>query len=74
MNDLQRFVNPKVKNGKCWAYDISHGDTFPGGQIAVPVGGKVVNINLQNTYTFNWSKFGNFWFLEVEGARSQPFH
>jgi hypothetical protein len=56
MNDLGRFVNPKVNNGNCWAYDISHGYTFSGGQVAVPVGGKVVNINLQNTYTFNWSK------------------
>jgi hypothetical protein len=68
MNDLERFVNPKVKNGKCWAYDISDGYTFPGGQIAVPIGGKVVRIDLQNTYTFNWSKFGAFWFSELEGA------
>ena len=70
MNDMERFVNPRVKNGKCWAYDISHGHTFPGDQITVPVGGKAVNINLQNTYTFNWSKFGEFWFSEIEGVRA----
>jgi hypothetical protein len=68
MNDLERFVSPRVKNGKCWAYDISQGYTFHGGQINVPIGGKVVNIRLLNVYTFNWTKFGNFWFSEVEGV------
>jgi hypothetical protein len=69
MNDLERFVNPKVKNGKCWHYDISQGHTFPGGNINIPIGGKEVNVSLQNAYTFNWAKFGNFWFAELEGAR-----
>jgi hypothetical protein len=31
MNDLERFVNPKAKDGKCWTYDTSHGHTFQGG-------------------------------------------
>jgi len=69
MNDLGRFVNPKVKNGKCWAYDISQGHTFPGGQISVPIGGKDVQVDLQNSYTFDWTKFGGLWFLELEGVR-----
>lgn len=69
MNDLERFVNPKVKSGKCWAYDISHGYIFPGGKINVPIGGKAVNISLKNTYTFQWEKFGNFWFAEMEGVK-----
>ena len=69
MNDLERFVNPKVKNGKCWAYDISQGHTFPGGQISVPIGGKDVQVDLQNSYTFDWTKFGGLWFLELEGVR-----
>lgn len=68
MNDLQRFVNPKVKSGKCWAYDISDGHTFPGGQISIPIGGKNVSIALNKSYTFNWSQFGNIWFSEIEGA------
>jgi len=71
MNDSERFVNPKVKNGKCWAYDVSQGTTFPGGQISVPIGGKNVQINLLNTYTFEWTKFGGLWFMELEGNR--PF-
>lgn len=69
MNDLERFVNPKVKNGECWAYDISQGHTFPGGQISVPIGGKDVQVDLQNSYTFDWTKFGSLWFLELEGVR-----
>jgi hypothetical protein len=68
MNDLERFVNPKVKNGKCWAYDISDGFTYPGGQIAVPIGGKDVHVELQKSYTFDWMKFGDLWFMELEGV------
>lgn len=68
MNDLPRFVNPTVKAGKCWAYDISDGHTFPGGQISVPIGGKNVFVDLRNSYTFNWAKFGSIWFSEIEGA------
>lgn len=68
MNDLPRFVEPREKKGKCWAYDISDGFKFPGGAIDVPVGGKAVNINLKNSYEFNWKKFGEFWFAELEGV------
>jgi hypothetical protein len=68
MNDLQRFVQPKMKRGKCWAYDISDGFTFPGGTISVPVGGKTVNVDLKKLYAFKWEKFGTFWFAELEGA------
>jgi hypothetical protein len=68
MNDLPRFVDPKVKNGKCWAYDISHGHTFPGGKLSTPIGGKNVNIQLQKSYIFNWQKFGSLWFSEIEGT------
>jgi hypothetical protein len=67
MNDLQRFVNPKAKEGKCWAYDISDGFTFPGGQIDVSIGGKKVLVDLKNSYTFTWERFGEMWFSEVEG-------
>lgn len=70
MNDLERFVLPKVKNGKCWAYDISNGHVFKGGQIEVPIGGKPVNINLEGSYEFQWVKFGSFWFMELEGTEA----
>ncbi len=69
MNDLKRFVSPDVKVGKCWAYDISDGYHYPGGTLCIPVGGKAVNVVLERTYDFNWSKFGNFWFMEIEGVR-----
>ena len=68
MNDLERFVNPKVRAGKCWAYDISHGHTFTGGHYIVPIGGRPVDITLACTYSFDWIRFGNFWFCELEGA------
>lgn len=71
MNDLERFVNPKVKGGKCWAYDISDGYTFPGGRITVPIGGKDIAVELQKSYTFTWEKFGSMWFSEIEGVQPQ---
>lgn len=71
MNDLARFVKPKVRTGKCWAYDISDGFTFPGGKINVSVGGKSVNVDLKHPYAFNWEQFGSFWFMELEG---RPAH
>lgn len=71
MNDLERFVNPKVKGGKCWAYDISNGYTFPGGRITVPIGGKDIAVELQKSYTFTWEKFGSMWFSEIEGVQPQ---
>lgn len=72
MSDLERFVNPKVKGGKCWAYDISDRYTFPGGRIDVPIGGKEVTVNLQKSYTFNWERFGSMWFSEIEGVEIFP--
>lgn len=68
MNDLERFVNPKTKGGKCWAYDISDGHSISGANLSVPIGGKQVSISLQKSYQFNWSKFGSFWFMELEGV------
>jgi hypothetical protein len=68
LNDMERFVNPKVKIGKCWAYDISQGNIFRGGTISTPIGGKSVNITLQKTYTFKWERYGTFWFSEIEGT------
>lgn len=61
-------VNPKTKGGKCWADDISDGHSISGANLSVPVGGKQVSINLQKSYKFNWSKFGGFWFMELEGV------
>lgn len=71
MNDLPSITEPKVKNGKYWAYDISHGVTFPGGTINVDIGGKNVSLSLKHSYSFNWSKFGDIWFTEIEGV-AQP--
>jgi len=68
MNDLERFVNPKTKGGKCWAYDISDGHSIAGANLTTPIGGKDVSIVLNKGYQFNWAKFGDFWFMELEGT------
>lgn len=68
MNDLERFVSPQRKSGKCWDYDISHGTNITGASIDTRIGGKEVSISLSNSYLFSWEKFGDFWFLELEGT------
>jgi hypothetical protein len=67
MNDLGRLVNPKQKTAKCWAYDISQGAKTSLTPLTTPIGGKDVNIALNQSYTFNWIRKGNFWFVELEG-------
>jgi hypothetical protein len=68
MNDLERFVTPKQRKGKCWAYDISDGHAINGASINVPVGGKDIFVCLANAYRFDWKKFGDYWFMEIEGS------
>ena len=71
MNDHLYFVKPGRKDGKCWAYDISDGMRFHGGRIQVQVGAKnkkPIDVHLRRTYAFDWMKFGDFWFLELEGS------
>ena len=67
MTDLSRFVSPRSKQGKCWAYDTSHGYEYPGGEITVPIGGRSVHVILKRSYRFEWAKYGDFWFAEIEG-------
>ncbi len=40
MTDHEYFVNPKVKSGKCWDYDISNGTKFERRYLTNPSGGK----------------------------------
>lgn len=70
MNDLERFVNPKTKRGKCWAYDISNGHSISRSRLSVPIGGKNISIELEKSYQFNWIKCGDFWFMELEGIET----
>lgn len=67
MNDLQRLVTPKNKSAKCWDYDISDGASFGPVSLTTPIGGKPVNLLLEKSYTLSWVKYGNFWFMEVQG-------
>ena len=69
MNDLERFVSPKKRGGKCWDYDISDGHVVAAGTtITTPIGGHPVHITLAKSYTFSWEKHGDFWFAEIEGV------
>ena len=67
MTDMDRLVNPKQKNAKCWRYDISHGAKFGAEHFDTPIGGKTVDFTLMRRYELQWTKHGDFWFLEVEG-------
>lgn len=69
MNDMERLVNPKRKDAKCWRYDISQGAEFGAEQFCTPIGGKEVDFQLENRYALNWENYGSFWFLEAEGIR-----
>lgn len=67
MTDLERLVNPKSKEAKCWHYDISHGATFGPVSLSTPIGGKDILIDLKRQYSLEWIHYGSFWFLEVQG-------
>jgi hypothetical protein len=67
MNDMERLVNPKNKEAKCWHYDISHGAKFGPVSLTTPIGGKEVRIDLKKKYTLDWLQYGSFWFLEAQG-------
>ena len=67
MNDLERLVNPKRKDAKCWTYDISNNTHISDVNLNTPIGGKQIFIRLKKTYDFLWEKHGPFWFMELEG-------
>lgn len=68
MNDMERLVNPKKREAKCWRYDTSQGATFGNETFDTPIGGKEINFHLARNYNFHWKSFGGFWFLEAEGV------
>lgn len=67
MNDMERLVNPKQKNAKCWHYDISNGTKISNRHLDTPIGGKEIDILLKKSYEFKWVQKGLFWFMENEG-------
>lgn len=68
MNDLERLVNPKKKNAKCWDYDISNGTKVSNLHLTTPIGGSPVNLTVSKSYSFDWLQKNGFWFLENEGV------
>lgn len=67
MNDLERLVNPKKKDAKCWTYDISNNTKIKNVHLTTPIGGKEISIILKKQYFFVWEKHGQYWFMELEG-------
>lgn len=63
MNDHENFINPKNKNAKCWHYDISQGTIVDKIHLTTPIGGKDIDITINNKYEFKWTHIGEFWFL-----------
>jgi len=67
MNDMERLIDPKEKEAKCWRYDISQGAQFGAERFETPIGGQSVDFRLEKHYEFDWQRRGEFWFLEAEG-------
>lgn len=65
MTDFENIVHSKKRVGKLWKYDISDGSTINPGNYNTPVGGSPVSITIAGSYTFNWVKNGDFYFLEL---------
>ena len=65
VNDLDRLVNPKNKNAKCWDYDISNNYHLMPKEINTPIGGQDQCIKINGEYSFNWIKNGNYYFLII---------
>lgn len=63
MNDYKNFLYPKNKDAKCWTYDISQGTKIGKVNLTTPIGGKSVDILLNNEYEFEWKEVGEFSFL-----------
>lgn len=77
MTDHKQLVAPDIVrvNAKCRNYEISDGVEVGPITLDIPIGGKDVFIVLKRRYQFNWTAFGNFYFLETEGvvvAEDQP--
>lgn len=63
MNDYKNFLYPKKRDAKCWDYDISQGAKIGKVHLTTPIGGKPINILLNNEYEFKWKEVGEFSFL-----------
>jgi len=66
MTDHRYFVHAEKKNAKCWDYDTTHGTTTRRGNYNTPIGGRPVDITLNNQYQFDWSAEGDYYFALLE--------
>lgn len=61
LTDYKNFIYPKSKLTKNWIYDISQGHSLNGGHFTTAVGGKNIDFELSNNYTFDWTNHGSYW-------------
>lgn len=55
LTDFKNFIEPKHKNSKNWAYDISNNHITRVGLYNTPIGGKENNFELMKSHVFKWS-------------------
>lgn len=68
MTNHQSFIYPRHKNGKCWAYDISHSSVVNAKtRFTTPIGGNPQDFTLNKNYKFMWKQFGEYWFTQLQG-------
>jgi len=66
MTDHSYFVHSDKKDGKCWDYDTTHGTEIGDKRYTTPIGGKPIDIILDNRYCFNWQSEGEYFFALME--------
>jgi len=66
MTDHVNFIYSEKKEGKCWDYDTTHGTFCGNKRYTTDIGGKPVDILLNNRYHFNWKAEGDYFFTLLE--------
>lgn len=69
MTDHSYFVSSDRKDGKCWDYDTTHGTLIGSKTYNTPIGGKPINIKLDNQYHFDWKNNGDYYFALLEKSQ-----
>lgn len=66
MTDYRGLIYPRIKRGKCWRYDISHGANAKHGLYNTPIGGGEILFNLDGDYEFLWETLGGYYFTLIK--------
>ncbi|MFW5879198.1 MAG: hypothetical protein ACOCUV_00080 [bacterium] len=70
MTDYRNLAFPKLRKGKNWNYDTSHGYSILNGiHLTTPIGGKTVDVKLDGRYEFIWNECNGFYFIKLENKK-----